>query len=216
MRPSLLPHRTAGVTGDSEGAGNPPPFPLAVIDAKPGTSEAEYLRGVEWMDGVVTRYRKLRDDLAHLHAATGPPVRKKLVTVLTLVQFLGPDQDASPASLALVFDLLPPLAIKFYGNILRGTIAAAVAVLRSAEMDNRQIDQWLTPEIKRRALDFTAQDAVRWFYECSSGKVPEDTSDMFRAFRPAPSLSLTEAVAKCPSGDIASHLNRLPVGGTAA
>jgi hypothetical protein len=131
-----------------------------------------------------------------LHAATGPPVRKKLITVLTLAQFFGPDQDASPASRTLLFDLLPPLAIKFYGNILRGTIAAAVAVLRSAEMDNRQIEHWLTPEIKRRALDFTAHDAVRWFYECSNGPVPEDTSDMFRAFRPAASLSLTEAVAK--------------------
>ena len=54
------------MTGDTEGAANSPPFPLAVLDVKPGTSEAEYLRDVEWLDALVTGYRKLRDELPGL------------------------------------------------------------------------------------------------------------------------------------------------------
>ena len=141
-----------------------------------------------------TRHQALVDALAKLGTATGPSIIKKFVTVLTLVQFLGP--DTPPAVLALVFDLLPPMAVKLYGNLMRGTIAAAVAALRSSDMEKPQIEPWLDQEIKKRpTLDFNARDVVRWFTDCTSAKapVPRDTLDMFRALRPDPLLSVAEA-----------------------
>jgi hypothetical protein len=128
--------------------------------------------------------------------------------VLTLVKFLGP--DSPPASLAPLFALLPPLAVKHNGDLMRGSVAAGVAILRSTNMGKPQIERWLDEEIKRRALDFTAHDAMRWYYDCSNVKVlvPKGTLEVFRVFRPKPSLSLTEAVAK---ERVAQILNRAVV-----
>jgi hypothetical protein len=160
------------VTGDSEGAGNSPPFPLAIIDAKPGASEAEYRQDVEWMDALITGYRKLWDELADLSTATGPPHLKKGAILLTLVQFFLTAQLPA-ASLALVLDLFPPPAAKLFNDATRGMIAAAFAVLRSANMENLKIKRWLNEEIKRRpALDFEGGDAQRWFFDCNSDKAP--------------------------------------------
>jgi hypothetical protein len=187
----------AGVTGGGEGANIPPPFPLAIIDAEPGASEADYRRDVEWASGIITRYRGLRDALSDLHAATGQPPDLQWATVLALVQFLSADMP--PASLALVLDLLPPQQAQRHNEMVRGLVSAAVAVLRSASMDNRQIERWLEEEIMRRpALGFQAANAVRWFFDCNSGSapVPREMLEAFRFFRPAPSLSLTVAEAQ--------------------
>jgi hypothetical protein len=184
--------------GGNEGADNPPPFPLAIIDAAPGASEAEYRRDLEWVNALVTGYHKLRDELADLSAATGPPYLKKGATILTLVQFFLAAQ-LPPVSLALVLDLFPPRAAKLYNDATRGMIAAAFAVLRSANMENLQIERWLDEEIRRRpALDFAAGNAKRWFFDSNSGStsVPRGMLEAFRSLCPAPSLSLTEAVAK--------------------
>jgi hypothetical protein len=179
------------VTGDSD---NPPP-PHVILEAKPGLSEAEFLLDVDRMRALVTRHGELSDELAKLHTAfTGPPDLKKAATVWALVAFLQPDMP--PASLWLVLDLLSPQQTQRYNELVRGLIAAAVAVLRSAAMENLQIKQWLG-EIKRRpALDFQAGDAMRWFFDCNSGKVPRGALQAFRDLRPATSLSLTEPAAK--------------------
>jgi hypothetical protein len=189
--------RAAGVTGDNEGAGNQPPFPLAVLEPTPGVSEAGYRGGVEWVAALIARYRKLMDALADLHTATGPSDLIKAATVMALVQLLL--VDTPPDSLALVLDLFPPQQAQRYNELVRGLIAAAVGVLRSGNMENSQIERWLDGEIRKRpALDFQAGNAMRWFFDCNSGKapVPRGTLEAFRFFRPAPSLSLTEAVAK--------------------
>jgi hypothetical protein len=143
-----------------------------------------------------TRHQALLAELVKLGTATGPSDIKKLMTVLALVEFLGP--NAPPASLAPLFALLPPAAVKHSGDLIRGGLAAGVAVLRSANMGNSQIEQWLDEEIKRRALAFTAHDAMRWHYDCSNVRalVPKGTLEVFRAFSPEPSPSLTETVAK--------------------
>ena len=185
------------MTGDSEGVGNPPPFPRAILEATPGVSQAESYRGVEWVEALIARYRKLMDALADWQTATGPPDLKKAATVMALVQFLL--ADTPPDSLALVLDLFPPQQAQRYNELVRGLIAAAVAVLRSADMENPQVERWLEGEIRRRpALDFQAGNAMRWFFDCNSGKAPvaRGTLEAFRYFRPVPSLSLTEAVAK--------------------
>jgi hypothetical protein len=101
----------------------------------------QFPQGVEWVDGLISRHRALADAFAKLYPATGPAVIKKVITVLALVQFLEP--DIPPASLALLFDLLPPLAVKLHGHITRGSIAAGVAVLRCTNMGNSQMEQWL-------------------------------------------------------------------------
>ena len=183
------------MTGDSEGVDNPPP-PHVILEAKPGVSEAEFLLDVDRVQALVTRHGKLSDELANLHTAfTGPPDLKKAATVWALVAFLLPDMP--PASLWLVRDLLSPQQTQRYNELVRGLIAAAVAVLRSAAMENPQIEQWLDGEIKRRpALDFQAGNAMRWFSECNSGKVPRGTLQAFRDLLPATSLSLTEPAAK--------------------
>jgi hypothetical protein len=185
------------VTGGDEGAGNPPPFPLAIIDAKPGTSEAEYRRDVEWVDALVTSYRKLRDVLADYSTATGPSHLKKGATVLALVPFFLA-VGLPPASRALVLDLFPPQAAKLVNDSIRGMIAAAVGLLRATPMENPQIERWLDEEIKRRTLDFRGADAVRWFRDCNTGtvSVPRGTLDAFQFLCPEPLQSLTEAVAK--------------------
>jgi hypothetical protein len=183
------------VTGDSEGIDNPPP-PHVILEAKPGVSEAEFLLDVDWVQALVTRHGKLTDELANLHTAfTGPPDLKKAATVWALVAFLLPDMPS--ASLRLVLDLLSPQQTQRYNDLVHGLIAAAVAVLRSAAMKNPQIEQWLDREIKRRAaLDFQAGNAMRWFFDCNSGKVPRGTLQAFHDLRPATSLSLTEPAAK--------------------
>jgi hypothetical protein len=77
-------------------------------------------------------------------------------------------------------------------------IAAAIAVLRSADMKNYQIKEWLAGELGGRALDFTVDNAMRWFFDCNSGKVPlpQGTLEAFESYRPAPVQSLTVAEAK--------------------
>ena len=98
------------------------------------------------------------------------------------------------------------------GDAMRGMIAAAVAVLRSANMENPRIKQWLDGEIDRRpVLDFRGGNAMRWFSDCNSAKarISRGTLDAFRFFRPAASLSLAEAVAKervCKMLDTAAAL----------
>jgi hypothetical protein len=178
--------RLAGVTGDSEGAGNPPPF----LQPPPGRSEAE------WVWALIADFQALADALAKLSTATGSSGLIRFSTVQALVKFLAP--DIPPASLALLFGLLRPAEVKLQGDLIRGAVAAGVAVLRSTNMDNPQIERWLDEEIQRRALDFTRQDAMRWFYDCSNVKasISRATSEMFRIHRPEPSLSLTEAAAK--------------------
>jgi hypothetical protein len=140
----------------------------------------------------------LRDELADLSTATGPPHLKKGATLLTLVQFFLA-AELPPASLALVLDLFPPQAAKLVNDSTRGMIAAAFAVLRSVSMGNLQIERLLDEEIKRRpTLDFTAGNARRWFFDCNSGStsVPRGMLEAFRFLCPAPSLALTEAGAK--------------------
>jgi hypothetical protein len=181
---------------------NPPP-PHVILEAKPGVSEAEFLRDVDRVRKLVSRHHKLIDELAVLHTVTGPSDLIKAATVLSLVQCLGP--DLPPASLALVLDLLPRQQAQRYTELVRGLIAAAFAVLRSANMENLQIERWLDEEIKRRpVLDFTAGSAKRWFFDCNSGKapVPRGTLEVFRFFRPAPSLLLGEARAKEQAGQL--------------
>jgi hypothetical protein len=143
-----------------------------------------------------TRRQALADALAELGFATGPSHIKNLMTVLAIIKFLGP--DIPPAALAPLFALLPRAAVKQNRDLMRGSIAVGVAMLRSANMGNPQIMRWLDSEIKRRALDFTAREAMRLFYDCSAeeASVSRDALAMFRALRPEPSTSLTEAVAK--------------------
>jgi hypothetical protein len=143
-----------------------------------------------------TRRQALVDELTKLRAATGRSDIKNLATVLARVKFLG--ADAPPASLAPLFALLMPRAAKYNWDFVRGAIATGVAVLRCTEMGIPQMKQWLDEEIKRRALGFTAVEAEQWFYECSKAKtsLSDVTVKMFLTFRPEPSTSLTEAVAK--------------------
>ena len=146
-----------------------------------------------------TRHQALVDALAELGTAPVSSDIKKLMTVLTLVEFLG--RDVPPASLAPLFALLRPAAVKHNGDLIRGSIAAGVAWLRSTNIAKPQIERWLDEETKRLALDFTGHEAMRLFYDCSEeseekAKVSKYALEMFRAFRPKPSLSLTEAVAK--------------------
>ena len=189
------------MTGDSEGAGNPPKLRIAFLEAEVGASEAEFLRDVDGVWALVTRYRKLMERFAELRAAaefaTGPPDSKKAATVLALVEFLDPDR--SPADANLVLELLPEGSpTKDYNDAMRGMIAAAVATLRCSDMETPQIEQWLGDEIKRRALDFTATNSIRWFRDCSGGtaSVTRQMLDAFCTFRPEPSYSMTEAEAK--------------------
>lgn len=113
-----------------------------------------------------------------------------------LVRFLKP--DIPPAGLELLLNLLPPMAAKHNKDFMRGAIAAGVAFLRSADMGIFQTERWLDEEIKRRELGFTAHDAVRWFRDCNSEapSTSRATLEMFRIYRPDPSLSVTEAAAK--------------------
>jgi hypothetical protein len=180
------------VTGNQ--AGDPPQLPHVILEAAPGVSEAEFRRDVDRMWALAARHSALLDAFSELHAATGPSVHKKTLTVLALMHFLVPDMPS--ASLRLVLNLFPPMAAKHYGNAMRGMIAAAVAMLRSADMENPRIEQWLSEEIKRRALDFQTGNAMRWFFDCNSdaAPVPPSALDAFRSFRP--SRSLTEAEAK--------------------
>jgi hypothetical protein len=153
--------RRADMTGESGGPNNPPRFPLAIIEAEPGASEADYRRDVEWASALISGYRKLRDELAELSTATGPPDRKKGAALLTLTQFFLAAQ-LPRASLAVVLELFPPRAAKLYGDAMRGMIAATTAVLRSANMENRRIEQWLDGEIKKRpVLDFQGSHVMR-------------------------------------------------------
>jgi hypothetical protein len=156
---------------DSDGADDPPPrVPRAILEAKPGASEAEFFRDVDRMLGLAARHGAVMDRFAELRAATGPLDLKKTLLVIALVDFFMP--VAQPADLALVLALFPPSRLRLYGDILRGRIAAAVAGLVTAGMETVQIERWLKEEIQRRALDFEAGDVIRWFYDCSSGKVP--------------------------------------------
>jgi hypothetical protein len=201
------------VTGDSEGAGNPPQVPRVTLEAKPGVSEAEFLRDVDRIRELVGRYHKLIDVLADYSTATGRPDLKKAATVLALVQFVMPDMP--PASLALVLDLFPPQQAQRYNELVRGLIAAAVAVLRSADMENPQIERWLDGETTRQpGLGFQASNAMRWFYDCNSGasSVPRGTLEAFRFLRPVPSLSLTEAVAKERAAQMLDTVARMRAG----
>lgn len=157
-------------------------------------SEAEFRRDVDRMWALAARHSALLDAFSELHAATGPSVHKKTLTVLALMHFLVPDMPS--ASLRLVLDLFPPMAAKHYGNAMRGMIAAAVAMLRSADMENLHIEQWLSEELARRALNFGARNAMRWFFDCNSktSRVPRSMLETFHSFRP--SESPTEAEAK--------------------
>lgn len=189
----------AGVTGDNEGAGNPPPVPFAAIEAGPGVSEAEFLRDVKRLWFLVTRYRKLKVDLAAVCAAAESlnSQNKKAATVFALVELLEPDMPSE--SLALVMGLFPEgWPTQLYNNAMRAVVAGAIAALRSADLENPEIEDWLTREIAARALDFTALQAMRWFFDYNSeaASVPHTTLEAFHTFRPGPSLSLTEAEAK--------------------
>lgn len=182
------------VTGGGEGSGDPPQVPYVIVEAKPGVPEAEFLRNVGRMQALVARYDTLLDTFTDLRTSIGPPAFKKALTVLALVNFLAPDRP--PAGLALVLDLFPPMAAKHYSEAMRGMIAAAVAILRSADMENLHIEQWLSEELERRALNFGARNAMRWFFDCNSKTrpVPRSMLKTFCLFRP--SESLTEAEAK--------------------
>jgi hypothetical protein len=122
--------------------------------------------------------------------------------------------ELPPASLAPVLGLFPPQAAKLVNDSTRGMIAAAVAVLRSAAMENLQIEQWLSVEVKRRALDFTASNALRWFFDCNSktASVPRGMLEAFRFIRPETSLSLPEAVAKERAAQMLDTVAALRVG----
>lgn len=147
-------------------------------------------------EAILARYLVLADALAKSSTTPGPPHIKRFATVLAVVQFLEP--DLPPASVALLLDLLPPAEAKLHRDTLRGAIAAGVAILRCTNMKISRIKQWLDEEIRRRALGFTAHDAVRWFYECSNANpsISRTTLTMFRTYSPEPSLSLTETIAK--------------------
>jgi hypothetical protein len=202
------------VTGDSEGVGNSPQPPHVILEAKPGVSEADFLQDVDRIQALIARYRKLTDALADLHTATGPPDLKRAATVFALVAFFPPE-DMPPASLALVLDLLSPQQAQRYNDLVRGLIAAVVAILRSADMKNTPIEQWIDEEIKRRpSLDFQAGNAMRWFFDCNSGNasVPRATLEAFRFFRPVPSLSLTEPVAKGRAAQMLDTVASMKVG----
>lgn len=183
---------------DDTGAGDlPPRLPHVILEAKPGTSEAKFLQDVNWMQELVARYHALKDHFAELHTATGPSDHKKALTILALVQFFAGDMPS--ASIALVLDLLSSQEVQRYNELVRGMIAAAVAVLRSAGMENLQIERWLDEKIKARpTLDFEASNAMRWFFDCNSGKapVPSGTLETFLSLRPDPSYSPAEAEAK--------------------
>jgi hypothetical protein len=166
--------RTAGVTGDK---------PLRVHFKATGHTYRVHAG---------TRRQALLDALANLGTATGRSDIKKLMTVLAWVKFLEP--DISPAIRALLFDLLPPAAVKINRDIIRGTIAAGVAVLRSANMEPSRIERWLDEEFKRRALDLTGAGAMDLWYECSkeTSLISRDTQDAYRSYS-TPSVSLREA-----------------------
>lgn len=159
--------------------------------------KAELLRRIDRIEALVARYAELVDHLAVL-AAHPSDDRRRAATVTALVKFLT--EDVPPASLALVQDLLSPQEVQRHNEFLRGMIAAAVAILRSAAMSNPQIIQWLDDEIKKRpALDFKATNAVRWFRDCNgsdNSPVPENMLKAFRDFCPDPSLALAETKAK--------------------
>ena len=104
------------MTGESCGTNNPSRFPLAIIEAEPGASEAEYRQDVEWASALISGYRKLRDELAELSTATGSPHLKKGATLLTLTQFLLAAQLPA-ASLALVLELFPPQAANLVAHL---------------------------------------------------------------------------------------------------
>ena len=202
-----------GVTGDSEGASDPPQVPHVILEAKPGVSEAEFLRDVDWVRELVGRYQKLIDQLAELSAATGPSDLRRAATVFALVAFFPPDMP--PGSVALVLDLLSPQQTQHYNDQVRGVVAAAVAVLRCSVMENPQIQQWLDGEIKSRpALDFRARDAMRWFFDCNNdnASIARGTRQAFDDFRPATSLSLTEAAAKERAAQMLDTVARMKSG----
>jgi hypothetical protein len=188
----------AGVTNSGKGGESPPQTPHVIVEAKPGVSEAQFLWDVDRWQALSERYGTLMDALTNLHTATGLSDLKRAATVMALVQFLLADMPS--ASLALVLDLLPPQQAQRHNELVRGLVAAAVAVLRSTAMENLQIERWLDEEIKRRpALNFRTGNAMRWFFDCNSGKapVPRGMLEAFRFFfHREPSPSLTESEAK--------------------
>ena len=85
---------------------------------------------------------------------------------------------------------------------MRGMIAAAVAWLRAAGMNNADLEKWLRGEIDARKMDFSARNAVQWFYKCTENRAPHGMIEAFKSFYPDPSQPLAEAQAKRHTIDI--------------
>jgi hypothetical protein len=145
--------------------------------------------------------------LVRIHEAASSTLNKKVLTVVALLQLvcLGSWPDKRPAQ--RVCDLLPPPGVGLYRNAIRGMVAAIVAWLREGDLDKTAIKTWFDRQTKARqpqfVLDFTSENAHRWFYGCTQpdrpareGKGPPQAMiEAFGMFRPDPSRPLTQEQA---------------------
>jgi len=158
----------------------------------------ERQRGTAWTLDLVHRYHELLLNLEECRSAKGEPWLKKMRVVLTFVGFLSTDRALPEHLVRLAPGLLDTKQGRIYHDVARGVIAAAVAVLRHAGMENPEIEIWLAGEVASRKLSFTVENAMRWFSNCNAAKQPGPgaTLDAFKDFLPDPSQPMTEAEGK--------------------
>jgi hypothetical protein len=175
---------------------------------------------------VITDYTAVPQMIVTLKAicdAALPPQTKQTLTVLALQQVVTLGSYPDPRPVRLVLDLLPSSGRKIFRTLMRGMVAAAVAWLRAAEMTPDAIKTWLDDLLETNqkpfVLGFSADDAIRWFYDCHQELLSQNGRHgagpfAFKLYRPDPSLSVTEERAKKQAFEILwsmRQMNHVPL-----
>jgi hypothetical protein len=167
---------------------------------------------------VVTDYTAVPEMIAALqsiHDAAIPRHRKQILTVLAQLRVVALGSGSDPRAVKQLLDLLPSGGAKIYRDLMRGMVAAAVAWLRSADIDVvSSLDGLLKTNQQPFVLGFEATNARRWFYDvmetlAGKGSARPCTIDVFKLMGPDPSLSLTQDEAKRRALEILDAVRRL-------